>query len=76
MAFHTDILNSAQTIAAADPVSARPGFFARVLAAMMESRQRQANREIAQYLALSGGKLTDTIEREIERRFIAGASRF
>jgi hypothetical protein len=37
----------------------------------MVSRQRQAEREIALYLDRTGGKLTDTTEREIERRFLA-----
>lgn len=47
------------------------GFFARLLAAMMVSRQRDAEREIARYVAGSGGKFTDETEREIERRFLS-----
>lgn len=72
MAFHTEVLNPAQAIAESAPRTRKSGFFARALAAMMESRQRQANREIAQYLALTGGKLTDEVEREIERRYLRG----
>jgi hypothetical protein len=56
------------------PASKGPGFFTRLLAAMMVSRQRDAEREIARYLAGSGGKFTDDTEREIERRFLSGAS--
>ena len=56
------------------PASKGPGFFMRLLAAMMVSRQRDAEREIARYLAGSGGKFTDDTEREIERRFLSGAS--
>jgi len=53
--------------------AARPkrGLFARWLAAMMEARQRQAEREIARYIERSGGKFTDSLEREIERRFLS-----
>ena len=52
------------------------GLFRRVLDAMMASRQRQAEREIALYLADSDGKFTDETEREIERRFLANSSRW
>ena len=47
------------------------GLFARLLDAMIVSRQRDAEREIARYLAGSGGKITDETEREIERRFLS-----
>ncbi len=50
------------------------GFFARFMAALMVSRQRDAEREIARYIAGSGGKFTDEVEREIERRFLSNAS--
>jgi uncharacterized protein (DUF779 family) len=45
-----------------------------VLAAMTASRQRQADREIARFMAGRGGKFTDEMEREIERRFLTGSS--
>jgi hypothetical protein len=54
----------------------KPGFFARLLAAMQLSRQRQAEREVAMYLANAGGKFTDEAERVIERRFLASPSRW
>jgi len=44
--------------------------------AMMASRQRQVDREIARYLASVGGKLTDEAEREIERRLLSTLSRW
>jgi hypothetical protein len=53
------------------PAQKSRGLFSRLLAAMMVSRQRQAEREIARYLAGSGGKFTDETEREIERRFLS-----
>ena len=51
--------------------SARPRFFRRLLAALVELRQRQADREIAMYLHSVGGKFTDEAEREIERRLLS-----
>ncbi len=54
----------------------KPSLLARFFTAMMESRQRAAEREIARYVHLNGGKLTDSIEFEIERRFLSGSSGF
>ncbi|MGE0566034.1 MAG: hypothetical protein AB7O50_16155 [Pseudolabrys sp.] len=70
MTFVTDAVSSPAAVVA--HTKRRPGFFTRVLYAMMEARQKQAEREIAQYLALTGGKLTDDAEREIERRILRG----
>ena len=56
------------------PVKARPGFFRWFFEAMMQSRQRQADREIARFL--DNGKFTDETEREIERRFLSTPPRF
>jgi len=53
---------------------ARPGFFRWFFEAMIHSRQRQADREIARYL--NNGKFTDEAEREIERRFLSTPSHF
>jgi hypothetical protein len=58
----------------AAPARKRPGLFARLFAAMAASRQRQADRDIARFLAGRGGKFTDETEREIERRFLYGPS--
>lgn len=46
----------------------RPSLLNRLFAALVMMRQRQAERAIASYLATTGGKLTDSIEREIQRR--------
>jgi hypothetical protein len=54
----------------------RRGLLARFLDALMASRMRQAEREIANYLADTGGKFTDESEREIERRFMANSPRW
>lgn len=53
----------------------RRGFFTRMGDAIMAARMRQAEREIARYLADTGGKFTDEAEREIERRFLARSPR-
>ena len=54
----------------------QPGLLNRFVAAMMQARQRQMEREIANYLANCGGKFTDEAEREIERRFLSGEVRW
>ena len=51
------------------PARRRFGFFRRLLNAMMISRQRHADREIARYL--STHRFSDETEREIERRFLS-----
>jgi hypothetical protein len=51
----------------------RKSFFALFMAALTESRQRAAEREIARFIAGSGGKFTDETERQIERRFLSGS---
>jgi hypothetical protein len=61
-------------LTAETPPRTRPGFFRRFFDAMMLSRQRQAEREIARYL--SSSKFTDEAEREIERRFLTTPPNF
>jgi hypothetical protein len=46
------------------------GVFRRFYDALIASRQRQADHEIARFLQNRGGRLTDDAEREIERRFL------
>jgi hypothetical protein len=45
----------------------KPPFFARLLRAHIEARQRHADRLVEQYLVVHGGKMTDDAERQIER---------
>jgi len=46
-----------------------PGrFFHSILHAMHESRRRQAEREIANFVARQGGPIIDDLEREMTRR--------
>lgn len=42
----------------------------KLFALLVAVRQRQADREIARYIATTGGKFTDQVEREITRRLI------
>jgi hypothetical protein len=46
------------------------GLWTRLLNAVVEARTRQAERQIAQFIELRGGALTDDVERQIERRFL------
>jgi len=48
----------------------RQGFLSRLIAKVIIARQYAAEREVARYLATTGGKMTDSIEREIQRRLI------
>ena len=72
MAFFSHALTNDTTLAP----RARTSLLARFFAAMIEARQRQADREIARYVELNGGKMTDSVEFEIERRFISGQRSF
>jgi hypothetical protein len=54
---------------AAELPATRGGFWSRVLARLVEARQRQAQAEVARYVAMNGGVLTDDLEREISRRY-------
>ena len=46
----------------------RFGVLRRIFDAVMHSRRRHADQEIAAFLARSGGRLTDDLERELIRR--------
>jgi hypothetical protein len=50
----------------------RPGVLRRLFDAVFESRQKQAEREVASYLARTGGRITDDIERRITDRLVIG----
>lgn len=52
----------------------KPGLLRRLFATVTAARMRQAEREVARYLADTGGKFTDEAEREIERRFLSNQS--
>jgi len=70
-AFTSTDLHYSREVSEQRPVRAA-GIWKRFLNALMESRQRQAEREVARYIHLNGGKLTDDIERRIEQRLMHG----
>ena len=72
MAFFSHALSPSEAALVTTP---RPNAFVRFFHAMIEARQRAADKEIARYLHLSGG-LTDSTEREIERRFLTNKTSF
>ena len=43
----------------------------RIVRAIVESRQRQTDREIARFLARSGGRLTDDMERRLTQHLLS-----
>lgn len=48
----------------------RKGLFMRAIAAVQRAQALRAEREIAIYIAHRGGRLTDTIERQINNQFV------
>ena len=67
MAYATDHFGFTHYAPAARAPAHR-GILRRMFDALIESRQRKAEREIAAYIAHSGGRLTDSIERELMDR--------
>jgi len=53
----------------------RAGLLRRIYDAMIDSRQKEAERVVAAYLEGSGGRFTDDIERRITDRLIFGERR-
>ena len=50
----------------------RPSALGRLWTALSESRRRGEEAEIAAYVETRGGRITDALERDIERRFMFG----
>jgi hypothetical protein len=53
-------------------VARKAGLLRRIFDAIVEQRQKQADRDIARFLARSGGRLTDDMEREMTQRLLTG----
>jgi hypothetical protein len=49
---------------------AKPALWRRILDTLIESRQKQVDRQIGRYLAERGGRLTDETERELTRQLM------
>jgi hypothetical protein len=73
MAYTSVMPGYAASSEAAPLATPRRGLLSRFLDAVVETRMRQAEREIALYLGGQGGKFTDEAERQIERRFLANS---
>ena len=54
----------------------KPGIARRVYDRLMGWRQQRANRDIADFVERSGGRLTDGLEREMTERFLTGRQNF
>lgn len=48
----------------------RPSLFTRVARALHEAQTRRAEREIARFIESRGGRMTDDLERKIEKHFV------
>jgi len=59
-------------VPAAHRAPQRAGLWRRLAGAIFESRQRRAELEAERFIARSGGRLTDEIERQITERLITG----
>ena len=51
------------------PDTNKPGILRRIFGAIFETRQDQIEREVARFVARSGGRITDDIERQIMQHF-------
>ena len=70
LSFDSRVLDpTAASRAGAVAAAAKPGLFARLVAAAAASRQRKAERVIAAFIERRGGRMTDDLERQIESRF-------
>lgn len=52
--------------------ASRRSVFRRLYDAMIKARQAEAERVVAHYIKRTGGRLSDSVEREIERLFTSG----
>jgi hypothetical protein len=52
------------------PAAEKPALWRRVYEALARAQMRRAEREIGRYIAMHGGTLTDSVEREIQDRFL------
>jgi hypothetical protein len=68
MAYATDHLEFNAYYAQPARKAAHSGLLGRIYGAIHASRQRQADRDVAAYIQRSGGRLTDSVERELMDR--------
>ena len=63
----TRFVRTPSDLSAPAPRKVKRGLLGRFLDALVGSRQREAEHHMARLLMRSGGKLTDSLEREAER---------
>ena len=68
--FSPSSLNPSHDAAAHAPAEPKRGLLGRLFEALIDARPREAEEYMARLLARSGGKLTDSLEREAERTFL------
>ena len=59
-----------------DDRARKTGVVRRIIDAMSASRQRQVDQEMGQFLARSGGRLTDDLERQMTERLTTNRNLF
>jgi hypothetical protein len=69
-AHHGDFALSGKAVTTSDTVANKAGVLRRIFDAIFESRQKQADRDIAAFVAQHGGRITDELEREMTRRLM------
>ncbi len=68
MAYATDHLEFTRHYDPATRGAGHSGFLRRLYAAILASRQRKADGEVAAYIERAGGHVTDSVERELMER--------
>ncbi len=63
-------------VPAARAAGSRPSLWRRLVEAIFELRERQMELEAERYIARTGGRITDEIEREITDRLVTGKWRY
>jgi hypothetical protein len=69
-AHHGDFALSGKAATTSDAVANQGGILRRIFDSIFESRQKQADRDIAAFIAQRGGRITDELEREMTRRLM------
>ena len=71
MAYATSAIAPTSLAISENAPRAKRSLFGRMLDAIEAANMRRAEREVALYLSLNGGKFTDEAERAIERRLMS-----
>ena len=69
-AHHRDLAYVGEAATTSDAAANKAGVLRRIFDAIFESRQKQADRDIAAFIAQRGGRFTDELEREMTHRLM------